>query len=361
MRITFVNDSIGFGGAAKVMMVVAQGLRNRGHEVSVINLNIRKNKVSQNINGIEVETADFEIKKGFLTNYRLISFTINAAKKFQSDVIIGFKDNNNFCASLAGRVLRIPAIISERADPFMTYKNIGYLTKLKLFCINRANGAVFQTEGASKFYSKKLQSKGTVIPNPILINRNIPIISYDKMPKTIVSLGRLSNKQKRLDIMIDAFKIFHQSHQDYHLYVYGIGEDEDYLREYLKINKLENYVTLMGLSNNSLEDLSKHGIFIITSIFEGISNSLLEAMAIGLPVVSTDHSPGGARLLISDHENGLLTPVNDAKAIANALAEFADDSNLAKQCGMNAKGVLDRFEVNRIIDMWDEYIKSFAK
>ena len=84
-------------------------------------------------------------------------------------------------------------------------------------------------------------------------------------------------------------------------------------------------------------------------------------MAIGLPVVSTDHSPGGAKLLIYDHENGLLAPMGDYNALASAMSEFADNPQLAKKCGMNAKKVLERFEVNKIVDMWDQYLMKFIK
>lgn len=361
MRITFVNDSIGFGGAAKVMMVIAQGLRKKGHQLSVINLNTRKIAVSQNIDGVQVETADIEFKSGFMTNYRHVLFTIKAAKKLRSDVLIGFKGKGNFCVSVAGMVLGIPSIISERADPFTAFRNIGPLTKIKLFFINRADGAVFQTEGAKRFYSRNLQRNGCVIPNPILLNSDIPKFSYDNMPKSVVSLGRFDNRQKRLDIMIKAFACFHATHPDYHLYIYGVGPDVEMLKSYVDSACLRPYVTLMGLSKDSLMDMSKHGMFIITSDFEGISNSLLEAMAIGLPVVSTDHSPGGAKLLIDDHENGLLTPMGDYNALASAMSEFADNPQLAKKCGMNAKKVLERFEVNKIVDMWDQYLMKFIK
>ena len=102
-------------------------------------------------------------------------------------------------------------------------------------------------------------------------------------------------------------------------------------------------------------------MFIITSDFEGISNSLLEAMAAGLPCVSTDHTPGGARLLIQDHENGLLAPVADCEGLAAAMCEFAENPSLAEKCGNNAKDVVNRFDPQRIIDTWENYIISLCK
>ena len=117
----------------------------------------------------------------------------------------------------------------------------------------------------------------------------------------------------------------------------------------------------MGLTTNPMKAIANEGIFIITSDFEGISNSLLEAMAVGLPCVSTDHSPGGARLLIQDHVNGLLAPVGDSAALANALSEFANSIELSMKCGIKATEVIDRFKDEKIIDMWESYIYEICK
>ena len=96
----------------------------------------------------------------------------------------------------------------------------------------------------------------------------------------------------------------------------------------------------------------------ITSDFEGISNSLLEAMAVGLPCVSTDSTPGGARMLIRNRENGLLCPIRDPNSIADALSEFADNPFLAEQCGRCAKSVLKEYAPSRLIDLWEQYISK---
>lgn len=362
MNITFINDSIGYGGAAKVMMHVARGLKSKGHTVSIINLNVRNIPDCQNTDGINVVAShDIKYRRGLRCNFEYVIFTKNAAKQLNSDVLIGFKTLSNFCASAAGFYLRIPSIVCERADPFTEYANLRFSTRLKLWVINHADGAVFQTEGASKFYSKRIQRVCAVIPNAIMMGQEIPSYDYNNRPKTVVSLGRFDNKQKRLDILVKAFSIFHQTHPDYTLAIYGSGEDEDKLKQFIAENQVEQFVRLMGVSRDSLHDLSKEGMFVISSDYEGISNSLLEAMAVGLPVVSTDHSPGGARLLVNDHENGLLVPMRDPEAMANAMSEYADNPELAIKCGQNAKKVLERFEVSKIVDMWETYLLRFRK
>ena len=177
----------------------------------------------------------------------------------------------------------------------------------------------------------------------------------------MISLGRLENKQKRLDIMLDAFAKFQIFHPEYILKIYGNGEDEESVRQWIIDKELNECVYMMGVSTNPIQDLCRGGIFLITSDYEGISNSLLEAMACGLPVVSTDHTPSGARMLITDGENGLLAPMGDVDALSQALQLYAEDTSLAERCGRNAKKVLERFAPEKILDEWDNYIKRICK
>ena len=177
----------------------------------------------------------------------------------------------------------------------------------------------------------------------------------------MVSVARLDNFQKRYDVMLDAFKLFSDKHPDYVLKLYGKGSDEELIRSWVHERNLDDKVLFPGLTKQPMQDTCRDGMFLITSDFEGISNALLEAMAVGLPCVSTDHTPGGARLLITDHENGLLAPIQDPEALAKAMCKFAENPALAEKCGNNAKDVVNRFAPEKIIDMWENYILKLTK
>lgn len=361
-KILFVTDSFGYGGAVKQLVFVADGLLNRGWQVAILNLNQDKGSGDNRTvdKNIQLFVANIQYSGTVKYNYNLVKYTIKVTKQYEPEIIVGFTEIPNFCVSVAGRICGIPSVISERVDPFVTYKDVRLPLKIKLWCINRATGAVFQTKQASEFYSKCLRKNSAVIPNPVFVNEKLPLIDYEHLPKTIISLGRLDNHQKRFDVMLRSFAKFHDRHLGYELKIYGSGQDEDNIRQWIRDMELEPSVQLMGVSTRPFQDFCKGGIFLITSDYEGISNSLLEAMACGLPVVATDHTPGGARLLIRDKENGLLVPVRDEDAICNALSLYADNVALRAKCGTNAKKVLSDYSPEKILDLWEAYISKLV-
>lgn len=361
-RFLFITDTFGYGGAEKQLAFIAEGLVARGHQVGICNLNIRGSHEGQREvdKRVTMFVSRIAYRNSIVSNFDFSSFIYKTAKAFHADLIVGFKQLGCY-AVFVGKILHVPAVISERADPYRAYLKASLFLRIKLWLTNQADGGVFQTEQAKAFFGRRLQEKATVIPNPIFIKGEIQEYENSTRPKTIVSLGRIDNHQKRLDVMLEAFSIFHASHSDYILKIYGNGEDEDVVKQWIIEKGLSKCVRMMGVSYDSIKDISKEGIFLITSDFEGISNALLEAMACGLPVVSTDHTPGGARMLINDGENGLLVPVRDAGAIAHALARFADDPLLAEKCGRKAKDVLVRFAPEHILGMWEEYLVRKCK
>ena len=357
-NILFITPSLGFGGAAKMLSFVAESLYLRNHNVCIVNM---KGTTSGNgferavLEGIPVyDVSEFDRKKQIVEIYKI-------AKNNSTDIIIGFTEMPNAIARIVGFILGIPSIMSERGDPTQTGVGKGLKNRLVLNIINTSKGGVFQTDGARDFYGKGLQRRGVVIPNPIFVNCEIPNIEHKDREKTVVSVGRLDNFQKRYDIMLNAFKLFSDRHPDYILKLYGKGNDEELIASWVEELGITDKVRFMGLTTQPMIDIARDGMFLITSDFEGISNSLLEAMAVGLPCVSTDHTPGGARLLIKDRVNGLLAPVEDVSALATAMCEFAENSELAECCGETAKNVVERFAPNKIIDMWESYIEKLVK
>ncbi len=352
----FVTSSLSYGGAAKVLCFVATSLGEMGYDVHIANIMSTDTKVEQKLpDYITVHAASSDMRRGVRRLNQLAKVT-KIAKNIGADVIIGFTYYPNLIASIVGKKLQIKSIISERGDPYTTIGN-DVASKLLLSVINSASGAVFQTDGAMQFYGRKLRERGRVIPNPIFLPaEGVPERNTLKIKKTVVSVGRLHNAQKRCDVMIKAFSLFSETHPEYVLRLIGDGPDERAIRDLCRDLKIEDKVCFEGKSKQPMKDIVNDGMFLITSDYEGISNALLEAMAVGLPCVSTDHSPGGGRFLITNRKNGLLAPTGNIEKLAEAMCLFAEDKSFAESCGRKAKEVTTRFAPEKIIEEWDAYI-----
>lgn len=359
-KILFISSSLSYGGAEKMLCFVANGLSDLNDHVIVINLNEHPDnagRLNDNVDVINIDTTQLR----FVSRIDQFNKIVRTIRKIKPDIIISFKYIPNYLAVAAGKLLRVPVIISERCDPEREYSFTGH-AKLYWKIINAADGAVFQTTGAMKCYSERIKMVGTVIPNPVVLNDNIShIVRKNEESKVIVSVGRLSNVQKRYDVMIQAFCRFHKKNPEYILRLYGDGEDESIIREWISEYGLEESVYLEGKTDSPLQAMDDADIFLTTSDYEGISNSLLEAMAIGMPVIATDCSPGGARLLIKNEENGLLVPCGKEELVAEALNKMALDYLLRYKCGTAAKTVQDEYCPQHIIEMWNLYITNVIK
>ena len=356
MKILFITASLGMGGAEKQLCFVAESLATRGHEIHIVNLQSITGKIGYQralSDKISIYTAPISGKRG-LQRLEQIRFIKKTAKQVGAELLVGYTLYPNAMAQIVGDMLHIPAIMSERGDPNCTFDK-SIVSRMLFSIINRCEGGVFQTLGAMDYYKKGMRERGTVIANPIFVDQEPPYVSAKEREKTVVSVGRLDNFQKRYDVMLDSFAIFSKIHPEYRLKLYGTGNDEETIRAWCKEKGVADQIDFMGVTTSPIRDIAKDGMFLITSDFEGISNALLEAMAAGLPCVSTDHTPGGARLLIEDGKNGLLAPVQNPQKLADAMCHFAEDEELAERCGVEARKVIHRFAPETIVDQWENY------
>lgn len=358
-RLLFVTPCLSFAGAEKILCWVAGEFAKTEYEVHILNLNLISNNSDFRIrltDKIIVHTLDSTFKKGLNNYYRLKSI-IDIAKNNKINLMISFTQYPCVLTSLAGLISGIPVLISERGDPLQFSK--GFRNKINFCILNSAKGCVFQTEYAKVVYSRKLIERSIVIPNPVF---RITEQRWEyHNTKVIVSIGRLENIQKRYDLMLDAFENFSIKHDDYILNIFGKGPDEEYLKSIVENKSIGNKVYFKGITNNATSELLSADIFLITSDYEGVPNALLEAMAIGMPVISTDCSPGGAKFLIKDHQNGLLVSRGDAQSISKALDEYVNNLSLMNKCATNAGNITDLFSPEKVFIMWKNYIDKILK
>ena len=261
----------------------------------------------------------------------------------------------------AGGKKKTKIIYAERSYPEKELEAypLGKKSLMKLF--ENAKHVIVQTKEVEDFLKVFLKKKSIVIHNPLKVD--LPDKFSGKRKNIIVNFCRIS-EEKNLPMLIDAAVMLHKEHPEYSVEIYGntVVEEEAALRSAL-VEKIENcgaedYIKILPPRADIHKIVRDYAMFVSTSDFEGLSNSMLEAMAIGLPCVCTDCAGGGAREVINNGENGLLVPVKDTEALYRAIKIFIEEPELAEKCSGNAYKIRDDLSVEKISQQWLEIIES---
>lgn len=356
-KILFYISDIREGGAQRVMVNLANQFCKENYAVIfVTNFSSKKEYVlDKRIKRISLEKEE-SAKPFLIKNFNRIRSLHRIIKIHKPKYCISFMAENNFRLILSSLFIPTKSIISVRNDPKSKYRGFkGYFLGKILYRF--ADGIVFQTREAQEFFPKTIQKKSEIIFNPVA--DNFYRTEHSEQAKDIVTCGRLSIA-KRQDLLIKAFShIVNKFPQD-NLLIYGQGEMKEKLENLIAKLGLQNRVFLMGQSNKVEEVLSKAKIFVLSSDYEGMPNALMEAMAIGVPSISTDCPCGGPRELIKDGKNGLLIPCNDEEQLALAMEKLLSQPEQAKQMGQNARKTAQEFTSPVIFKQWKEYFDSIT-
>ena len=354
IHVLIVAENLSYGGAQKMMTFLANNLDRAIFEVSVLNETSNIPPVRSFNDDVNMYGHPPFTQRG-IKRIKEILYLNKLIKKIKPDVLISFLDMPNFITTVSGMLTGVPVIISERGDPSQKRgKTYEFLWKFE----KRVSGAVFQTEGAKKYYPEEIQKKSVVIANPVVPVELSREYSYSGEIKKIAYVGRFENVQKRQDIAIETIKKLKTKIPDIVLNFYGNGPDEDMIKTMAEEQGVLDNVVFHGKTSDVSEKLLDNDMFLLTSDYEGIPNTLIEAMAVGMPCVSTDCSPGGAALLLKNEVNGLLVPAGNSNAIVEAILKFSSDKDLTRKCGENAKKIVDHFSPTEIIKQWNSYIIS---
>lgn len=355
-KIMFVIDILDYGGAPKMLTEIANNLFLDGFEVFVYGY-ANDFYHYKFVDGVEYIPGRQLSKNYYLRHFLKIFQVRKTIRAVSPDVVISFMPNPNVISIVGTWFKKIPVIISERGDPAI-YK--GIIPKIKYFFYNYADALVCQTEGAKEFFNKRIQKKSVIIPNSVTMQR-VEITPVNKRRKEIAFVGRFQTVQKRQDLMVLAFKVIVKTHPDYKLVFYGDGDDQAIIKEMVKSERLLESVIFAGKVDDVKNAIRDARVFVLTSDYEGIPNTLVEAMCLGMPVVATDCTPGGARVLIKNYINGILVPTGNVDSIVDAVNYMIEHPNEAEKMGYNAQNIIDRFSPNIINDLWEKTVSRVLK
>lgn len=362
-KMLFHLNSLGQGGTERVVSNLANQFADENDEIIMAtewqgeNEFLMDNRVRRIHAGLKPEDEKKSRSAQVLLRVKYLRQIIKAENP---DIVIAFGHKANYRALMAAIGIKTPVIISVRTDPKGHYDGLADRILIP-FLYRKASGFVFQTEGQRDFFPGFVRKKSRIILNP-LNPKYIGVAKPARRRKEVVHSGRLVDF-KNQPLLISAFIKVHEKHPDYQLKIYG-GDSHDGTKQILEHiiteNKAHQYVRLMGASDTLERDLADAALYAFTSDWEGLPNALLEAMALGLPVVATDCPCGGPRTVITDGVDGLLIPIMNEEALVKAMCRLIEDPEYAGRLGDQARKISEKINKQAIIKQWGDYIHEIT-
>lgn len=347
MRIIFVTDTLASGGAERVISVLANNLSMQYDEVEIVCL--RKHLVFYDIQPkVKIVFAE-DYSNGWVDKIIWLRKYIK-----EDDVVIPFMIRVYCVVLLSLLGLRRHIITSERNDP----DAIGVKWKIiRCLLLPTTTKHVVQTQKIKNYFSSSLQKKISIIYNPINL-KQCSEKDWSPTRVSILAMARL-DKQKNYPMMIKAFLKFHEKYPQYILNIWGNREHDEQLLEIKQMianNNASDFIKLNGRCKDVAREYEKAYMFLLTSNFEGFSNSLMEAVCSGVPTISTKVS--GATDLLEDGVNGFLIDINRDDQLYDAMVTLVENPNLAYSMAKEAKKARCKFEEAKIVSEWSSLINT---
>ena len=359
MNITFLTASLGSGGAERVVSLLANRMAEMGHQVEIICLMYDdvyyQTKPEVTLTVVPRVCPGNLIKRLFwLRRY---------VQKSGTEVCVAFTEGV-YCATICTLLgTRIPVIASERLDPhYMSWQR----NLLKKIFLPHAAWLVVQTEHIKSYFKGKVAKKTSIILNPVNekvfeVNDERLMVNGDGVKvkeNTIISVARLF-PQKRQEILIKAFANIAEQFPEWKLVIYGEGPERNALESLVERLKIKDKISLPGRCETIIEELNKAKIFALSSDYEGLSNAMLEAVCVGLPIVSTRVS--GTDELIREGVNGYVVDCGDTDALAEALEKLMGDEKKIQQFSAESRKMAEQFRLDHIVRDWLELMERVIK
>ncbi len=328
-KIAFFVPSLRGGGAEKMMIHLANSFADKGLQVDLIMAeDSGVYEIPKNINKV-----CFGVAKLKYSLFPLIKYL----RRNKPDVLIATMEHASVIAVLANFLARSRTKIIARVANTLSLSLQGTSPRRRLirkygamFFYRFADKVVANSKGSAKDLMKTLKlrrDKVKVIYNPTvtpdIFEKAKEEINHkwlkNKKSPVLLAVGRL-HQQKDFPILIKAFSKLKEARRDLKLIILGEGEERKKLEQLIKELNIEDSVDMPGFATNPYRYMANSDVYVLSSRWEGLPNTLIEAMVCGTPVVSTN-CPSGPSEILENGKYGKLVPVGDVDALAKAIKE----------------------------------------
>lgn len=362
MKIGFLIQHLESGGAERAASSLACEMAQKGVDTEIITFNNRNQfySINDEVTLVDMDLAPLPAGKlarlfGCIKRALKVRKTVKSRKL---DALICMSNTMSGYGVFVTAFTKTKTIGTERANPYK-YMTGPVAKAVRKISSVLSDGYVFQTRAAAEYFPVSAQEKGVVIPNAVFNPVIDEIEPCENRQKIIYGVGRLI-REKRFDILIDAFAAVREKHGDYKLVIFGEGALEQELNQKIESMGLSDCAVLAGANPAALKFVAKGTAFVLTSESEGMPNALMEAMAAGVPSISS-RCPMGPEELIENGENGVLVSVGSVDEVVAALNRIIENPDFADKLSKNAREILYTHNISAVTDEWISYAQSIIE
>lgn len=357
MKILFIMQTIRAQGAERVASILSGELADMSHDVHLICTGFTRGNEFPLSEKVKLEFIPDASGSRLHLMFVRIRFIRKKIEEIRPDLILSLADARTISMITAANLrTRVPMIFSERHDPVHNPRSKAERL-LRLIAYHACDRVVFQIREAMDYFDPAIVRKGRIIANPI--KEDLPAAWLEERRPYIVSFSKL-DPRKNLSLLLGAFARLHPDFPDYRLAIYGDGRSRESLEREAEELGIAQVTDFHGHSLEIHTLIKDSALFVSPSNYEGQSNSMLEAMAMGLPCICTDCPCGGARAVIENGVNGLLVPVGDEDKMAEAIRYMLTHPDEARRMGENASRIREERKPRKIAEEWDRLIRETA-
>jgi glycosyltransferase involved in cell wall biosynthesis len=351
-KIAIVSTSLGVGGAERFGGLLSFMLFDLGYEIHNL---IIMDHVDYDYKGALVNLEKrFAKEKGIFKALKKGKYIADYLNENDIQMIIDNRSRPMFL-----REVFTKWIYGNRKVYFMVHSSNSktYFPNFSLaanYLYKNATKLVCVSKGIEANVRRKFNLNNTItIYNPIVFPEFQTQKPNDIPDNYMLYFGRLEEEIKNFTLLLNGFSISKVYENGTKLLIIGDGNDKNFIQSKIKELQLENHVMLLSFQKNIMPYIQFARCSVLTSRFEGFPMSVIESLAMGIPVISVDCETG-PREIIQNEFNGLLIPNHDENALAEAIKTMFKDENLYQICKNNAQKSVEHLSLTTIAQQWHQ-------
>ena len=361
-KIIMFMPSIERGGVEKNFFIISNFLQKKFNDLTIITSDVSKlKKGNKNIKIIDSPVFFQNIKSRYVKYFICLMTLIRKILNDKNVIVLSFQAN--IYAILICKLFGIKILVRANASSLIWASNLFKIIVFK-WIFKIADGVIVNSKDLKKEFLMKFKVDAEVIYNPLNMNEIISLSKKKTKEKffnkkgpylKIINIGRLTHQKDQITFLKALYLI--KEKIKFKALIVGSGVEKKNLNKYIRGKNMLNEVKIVNYKSNPFPLLKKADLFILTSLYEGLPNVLLEALVLKKIVFSTNCQTG-PREILENGKNGTLFKVKDHKTLSKKILEFDQDKKKYYKKLKYFKTSLRKFDQKRNLDKYYSIIKK---